>query len=331
MTTLEHYTLDPTAAVLLGDLGLSVDAILRRAGLPGDLLSGGPATLPAEQYFGLWRAMAAEADDPLLPIRIGRAVTFESFAPPIFAAMCSPNLSVAATRIARHKALMGPMRLVVTPQEQGLELDLRWPAHHEPPEVLTTTELVWWVALARLATRRRVAPVAATSVHRPAAGDALTDYLGVRVQRGERCTITFSDRDAALPFVTSNEQMWEFFEPELRRRLAQLEAGATTRQRVRAVLLELLPSGRATVNAVAKELAMSPRTLQRQLRSEGTGFQPVLRETRGSLAEHYLREGRLEVSEIAFLLGYDEPNSFYRAFHTWTGRTPQAARTSPVP
>lgn len=326
MSINEHYRLDPNARVLLSDLGLSVGNILRRAGLPGDTLSDGPATLTPERFYALWEAVAAEAADPGLPIRIGQAISVEAFHPPLFAALCSPNLGVAAARIATYKALIGPLRLVIATTGEGLEVELHWPPHHRPPEVLTTTELVWWVALARLATRTRVVPVAVTSAQPPSAASALADYLGVRVQQTERFTVTFSARDSARPFLTANEPMWEFFEPELRSRLAHLERGATVRQRVQAALLELLPSGRGTVDGVARELTMGARTLQRQLKSEGTNFQTVLNDTRRSIAHRYLSEGNLSVAEIAFLLGYDEPSSFYRAFHAWTGRTPLAAR-----
>jgi AraC-like DNA-binding protein len=79
------------------------------------------------------------------------------------------------------------------------------------------------------------------------------------------------------------------------------------------------------MQAVARAFALSSRTLQRQLKSENVTFQCVLNETREALAQHYLAQGRLTVAEIAFLLGYEDPSSFYRAFHSWTGQTPQSA------
>jgi AraC-like DNA-binding protein len=79
--------------------------------------------------------------------------------------------------------------------------------------------------------------------------------------------------------------------------------------------------------AVAGELAISTRTLQRRLQEENTSFQAVLAQTREALARHYLASGRLTAGEISFLLGYSDPNSFYRAFHVWTGQTAQHSRT----
>jgi len=201
-----------------------------------------------------------------------------------------------------------------------------WPARHRPPEILAVTELVWWVTLARLAPRTHVVP-AAVSGPRPAAGqEALVDYLGVRIRRSDRCTLVLGARDATRPFLTANEQLWDCFEPGLRRQLDRLEHGAAVRQRVRSVLLTLLPSGRATLDAVAGELSVGARTLQRHLREEGTTFQSVLDGTRKDLAHHYLRDRNLSVPEIAFLLGRHEPRSFSRALRSWTGRTPHETR-----
>ncbi len=121
--------------------------------------------------------------------------------------------------------------------------------------------------------------------------------------------------------------MWATFEPELRRRLADLSGPATTAERVRAALLEGIPSGLLTMEAMARKLALSKRTLQRRLEEEGTSYQQVLTETREALARHYLEKTALPAAEVAFLLGFDEPNSFYRAFRQWTGRTPDSLRS----
>jgi AraC-like DNA-binding protein len=94
------------------------------------------------------------------------------------------------------------------------------------------------------------------------------------------------------------------------------------------VLHECLPAGESSVNAVAGHLTMSPRTLQRQLQTEGTNFQAVLTGTRERLARRYLADRSLTTSQIAYLLAYGDTNSFYRAFRQWTGVTPEAARTS---
>jgi AraC-like DNA-binding protein len=125
--------------------------------------------------------------------------------------------------------------------------------------------------------------------------------------------------------------MWSIFEPALRKRLADLGASATTAERVRATLLEGLPSGKVGMDDVARRLALSKRTLQRRLEEEGTSYQDVLRATREALAVHYLERTDVPSAEISFLLGFEEPNSFFRAFNEWTGRTPETVRRDAVP
>ncbi|MGI5237927.1 helix-turn-helix domain-containing protein [Dactylosporangium sp. CA-139066] len=108
--------------------------------------------------------------------------------------------------------------------------------------------------------------------------------------------------------------MWRFFAPDLRRRLSDLQAAATVADGVRAALHETIPGGDPSMTAVSRHLAVSSRTLQRQLHLEGTTFQALLASTREDLARHYLGHSAMRSAEIAYLLGYEDTNSFYRAF-----------------
>ena len=90
-------------------------------------------------------------------------------------------------------------------------------------------------------------------------------------------------------------------------------------KQVKAILLEALPAGKYTVDDVAHELGISRRTLQRYLTEEHSTFQSILNETRKELAIYYFEHTTMETREIAFLLGYQEYNSFTRAFTVWTG------------
>ncbi len=328
MASAQPFTVNPGMGVLLADVGMSVGNVLRRAGLPGDLFTRGNVELSTEEYFGLWEAMEAEAEDPNLPLRLADVISMEVFDPPIFAAVCSPNLNVAASRIAEYKKLIGPMRLSVLQTSSRTTLEFIWPEGTTPPPILAAGELVFWVALTRMSTRVQVLPVSVTTPAPPADAQAYREYFGVTVRQARQQTVTFSARDARLPFVTANEGLWKFFEPQLRQRLAELEVGSKVADRVQAALLELLPSGQPAMDAVARALAVSTRTLQRRLREEGTTYQEVLGGTREALARHYLSISALSTAEISFLLGYEEPNSFYRAFRRWTGRTPDAMRSA---
>jgi AraC-like DNA-binding protein len=95
---------------------------------------------------------------------------------------------------------------------------------------------------------------------------------------------------------------------------------------VRELLVDALEAGEPDVDAVADELAISGRTLQRRLRDEGTSFREVLATTRRDLAEALLATGVGSVTEIAHRLGFSETAAFSRAFRRWTGQSPATWR-----
>ncbi|MFC9689252.1 AraC family transcriptional regulator ligand-binding domain-containing protein [Kribbella sp. NPDC056951] len=319
----QRFDLEPSLQALLRDLGLPPARVLRRAQLPADLFAHRPIELSPAEYYRFWEALAAEGGDRDLAVDIGEAISVEMFSAPIFAALCSPNLATAAQRLAAYKPLIGPLRLDVDTSD-ALTITCAWPS--DPPALLGTIELIFWTALARIATREQVRPARVTMPNPAANRAVIEDYLGTRLRKGTTYSIAFTAADATRPFLTENDQMWRVFAPDLRRRLADLQASATVADRVRAALTETLPAGDASIGAVTQQLATSARTLQRQLSQEGTSFQAILAGTRENLARHYLINGELRTSEIAFLLGYDDTNSFYRAFRTWTGTTPDAIR-----
>ena len=92
--------------------------------------------------------------------------------------------------------------------------------------------------------------------------------------------------------------------------------------RVRRLLTEKLPDGEFMQDAVASELAMSPRSLQRGLQKEGTNFKELLDMTRRDLAKNYIRENQLSLIEVCCLLGFSDQSNFTKAFKRWTGKTP---------
>jgi AraC-like DNA-binding protein len=328
MTEGKGYAIDTTWRTLLRDLGVAPADVLRRAGLPDDLLAQPSVRLPASAYYGLWNAIEQEVGDPLLPLRLCEAVRAESFSPPLFAALCSPDLLVAARRIGRYKALIGPIRFTVAETADVVTIEMAWPGTIPPPASLVVMELLFCVTLARMGTRAPIRPIGVTTLLTPEPRDAYAAFLGTPILRGPAHRVIFERADALRPFLTANDALWAAFEPELRRRLSDLEEHASTIERVRAVLLEGLPGGVISVEAVAAKLALSKRTLQRRIEAEGSSFAAILAQTREALARHYLRKTSLPAAEIAFLVGFGETASFYRAFRAWTGTTPEHARTA---
>ncbi|KFG98036.1 AraC family transcriptional regulator [Burkholderia paludis] len=324
---MNRFAISPGWRIVIVDLGLRVDEVLRRSQLPADLFTRPESGLTTREYFRMWQAIEEMVDEPAVALRVLDLVTTETFNPSIFAAMCSPNLEVAIRRIVQFKPLIGPIRLHVAREADLLTLTVQFLEQGVPPPgSLLAIELGFFVRVARLATRTRL-PARAVTLPRDLRPDpGYAQFFGVTPQYGDAPSVSLSLQDVRLPFVTANDAMWQIFEPDLRRRLDLLSAEAGIAERVRAALLELIPGGIATVDDVAGMLAISRRTLQRRLGDEGASFKAILAEVREKLAWHYLDRSDLPCNQIAFLLGYQDPNSFFRAFNEWTGMTPEAAR-----
>lgn len=108
--------------------------------------------------------------------------------------------------------------------------------------------------------------------------------------------------------------------------LADLESSKSTRGRVERLLMPVLHTGEASMDAVARELGLSRQTLFRKLRAEGVTFVGLLDELRHKLAVHYLAGKKVSVTETAYLVGFSDPAAFSRAFKRWTGTSPGAVR-----
>src|SRR5262249_11841518 len=111
--------------------------------------------------------------------------------------------------------------------------------------------------------------------------------------------------------------------------LAATPRSSALADRVRAALAEELRGGEPSAGATAARLKMSVRSLHRGLADDGASFGALLEQLRRELAVRYLDEDRVSIAEIAFLPGFAELSSFYKAFKRWTGATPAAYRARP--
>ena len=95
-----------------------------------------------------------------------------------------------------------------------------------------------------------------------------------------------------------------------------------------AACLALLSSIRP-LEAIAEQLAMSSKTLERRLAEQGQSFSTLLDRTRFDAVTHYLQDPDMRLTQIAYLAGYTEPATLVRAFKRWTGETPSKFRERP--
>lgn len=328
MKQAKHFAVHPGWRLIISDLGVTAGDLLALAELPADLFSRKDATLSPPEYFRLFLSLEQLVGESHLPLRLGGAISVEAFDPSLFACLCSPDLNVALARLAEYKRLCGPLALEVFVSETHTEVFIECYGYDTPlPRSLCAMELVFLTHLARIATRREIIPLEAELAALPNQTGPCEEFLGCRLQQGSRNRIRFLAEDASRPFLTENVSMWQFFEPELQMRLSMLETGASTRERVKSALLDMLPSGRSNIQDVCDRLAMSKRSLQRHLADETLSYQEVLNDTREDLARYYLSRSTISLGEISFLIGFLDTNSFLRAFKVWTGMTPGEYRS----
>jgi AraC-like DNA-binding protein len=153
-------------------------------------------------------------------------------------------------------------------------------------------------------------------------------FFGCPVEFGAQANLLgLADDALRIPLLTADPKLLLALRPFCDMAAeARGTASGTLRSAVEKEVERLLPHGKAKAQTVAKNLALSRRTLSRRLADEGTTHGEVVDQLRRSLALQYLKEPGMSVSQIAWLLGYEGSTSFNHAFRRWTGESPSAAR-----
>jgi AraC-like DNA-binding protein len=309
-----------TAAALTRDLRIVLPAARADARVPSTLiprLLAAAAFLLREPNLGL--RLAATGD----PRRHGLLD---------YLAATSPTLGAAWSQICRYLALWNEgvaIRQSLGPTEVALELRLS-PAADEPEGVrqllgLAAATLV--LAGHRYAGRPVPPRYTELACEAPADPAQWAATLGAPVSFAVPLTrIVYPPQTAVIVGATSDGALARILGRHADELLARLGDKTSWSGKVRDAILAELRRGEVHLSVVATAVVMSERTLQRRLRDEGTSFEEVLDQTRFALASSYLRDPALGIAEVAWLTGYTEIATFYRAFRRWTGSTPATYR-----
>ena len=221
------------------------------------------------------------------------------------------------------------MRLTERKEECIVEFTRLLSREFAPP-LLVDAVFASTLEIGRRGTGQPLHPLRVELKRNPAHREIHEAHYGCRVKfKAPRNAIVFRTADLDRPFTSYNAELLAMLGGQLERELAERKVWQTTvAARVKWILLRLLGGQSADLGEVAKDLGMSNRTLQRRITSEGTSFRQLVRDARCELARHYLLDPSLELAETAFLLGYEDPNSFFRAFREWEGTTPSEWRAA---
>jgi len=320
----KHFHFSGSNFTKLAELGVRPAAILRRAGLPQSFAGQARVLLKTEELFALWRAIGEVSATPAVGLLLGTEHKTERFHPIGLAALASENFGAAIDHMARYKQLTCPEEIVQERDDEEWSIQFRWLLADEiEPAVLIECAFAWVLSTARHGTGTRLSPVRVEFMQPRAHAKIIQRHFGCRVIcGGPRNAIVFRASDAQRPFVTRNAELLAMLAPQFEEELKHENKDENIVERVRVAVQQKLTGRRPTIEDIADALHVSSRTLQRRLQDEGSSFQRVLDEARHQLARHYLNNSYLELNEAAYLLGYEDGNSFVRAFRTWEGIPP---------
>lgn len=307
----------------LHQLGITASEIARQAQLPPTIVTDSNVT--ASDYFAIWQAYSDLIGDTADAI-IRLAAAFESthYPPAALATLHARDYRDALNRMVRYKQLCPPESLHIDESNERCTIQLDWLDAEQPgPPVLIGITLAYLLELGRRGTGQPLKAHSVEFTHPMGDLSALEDYFGCSVRIGAGCNrLTLCRSDLDLPFVSYNEELLEILTPVLEQSLNELQPIPSIAEKVKWIMKRSFARGRPDIQYIASELGMSNRTLQRRLMDEGVSFKQLLSQARHEQALVHLADPSLEIKEVAFLTGYEDQNSFYRAFRMWEGNTP---------
>jgi AraC-like DNA-binding protein len=265
-----------------------------------------------------------------LGLKIGNDIPVEQFDPVFIAALCARSFHQALTNMAHYKQQFCSEDLRIEAQADGWHISAVWNDMQEPaPSLLIDGMFASHMALGQRGSGRTLYPERILFARKPLHREMYEKHFHCPVEFNADCDVAiYSHQAMETPFRTFNPDMLALLLPQLEAQLRDDTVQPTFSDQVKMLLQNRLPSKQPTMQEIASDLNMSTRTLQRQLAEDHTGFQQLLDAARRELAQHYLSASSLDLSEIAYLLGYEETSSFHRAFRQWEGVSPGQWRTA---
>ena len=315
---LEEYNKDPLA-------------LFKKVQLDPNLMYQQGARYPLGKIADLWEQMETVIDDPCFGLRVATCWHPSNFGTLGYALLMSTCLRTTLERLIRFHRIISDApfgELKEDGEGNTLIFNLTNKGERQYSSAREDAALAWIMSLLRVNFQRPLAPVSLRLTH------SCPERCEGKYYSLFQCPITFDastagfelkidDADRILP--SGDKDLAEFNDQIMTKYLKTRKSDSLLLQVTR-IIVEHLPSGDATIENVASELFMSKRKLQRLLQAEGTSFLKLLNETREEIAKQYVRDKNMNLTEIAFLLGFSEQSTFSRSFKRWTGTSPSYFR-----
>jgi AraC-like DNA-binding protein len=305
-------------------LGYDIDLLLEPFGLTRAELDDPDGRLPARVCAEIFAAIQRERRVKNLALCI--AVEMPIGAHPLldYLGCSSESVGEGFKQLARYLGLVNPaVRLVFHEEEDPIRVLV------EGSIDSFTVELTISLSVLRLS-RESEDQLHVKRIcfrHEPEDAGAFRSVLGCEVETQSSWSGLALTREAwELPLRRRDPLLRNWLERKAAQILAHQEGQKGVAMDIQRLLAARANGGGTSIEAAARALAMSPRTLQRRLSEEGTSFDTLREEMRKQTAETFLADRTLSVGEVAFLLGFSEPAAFHRAFKRWHNTTPEAFR-----
>lgn len=314
--------------------GLALDEVVALIGIDAETLSDPDARVPAGRTYRAWDLVAERLDDPLFGLRAAEALHVALFDAYDFAVTSATTMRDGLERMMRHLRLQhdgAEIRLAIDGDEACVSVvfyETDGLPHHFCEFVVAV-----WLLRARSFITQRFAPRRLRFRHASQADPAeYARVLGVRpaFSAGADC-VTFDAAFLEQPLVSANPALGRLMDGYLGERQERVPDRQPVAVRARTQIELALREGTPSVSVVARQMAVSVRTLQRALSDAGTSFDALLDETRRALALGWVHDPGRSFKQLSNDLGFGQPTAFTRAFRRWTGQSPSQYRASLTP
>lgn len=288
---------------------------------------GADLTVSGQDYIAICHSIFAIAGDRADPVFLGSRMANGPVHPIFLAFAIAPKAREGLNRMARYKTLFGPVVLHLSPKNGGVRLEI---VADDPaltlPGCLAASMGIFMVEKCRNHSARQIIPdnvmLPADAFERP----GMAEFFGTCPVAGKNVVIEFSAQDMNAPFLSENHALWLEIKNDLDLQLERRDGKGKFSDTMEAAIRRALTLGPVRVDALCADIGVSRSTMQRKLQDEGASYQQILDKVRQELSIRYLSKSRLSPGEIAQLVGFSDPKSFYRAFKSWTNKPPTAFR-----
>jgi AraC-like DNA-binding protein len=327
-TTISSWAL--LIARALEQYGLESRAVFHQVGLDPDKLNDTNARYPVHLMQDLWRLcveLTGLESFGLSAAKHWHPTTFHALG---YAWLASGTLREAMERAQRYSRIVSDVATFDVAKAGGAyRFSLLYPKSDTPIAPASVDAAVGTLLImVREAYGDEVNPVMVAMPRvQPRSQSEYNEFFQSPIEfESNECSLSFMDDIVDKPLPTANAELAHANDKIIKDYIAHLDRECLA-ARIKAALLDYLSAGSVTESDMAAAVNMSLRSFQRKLREEGTSFKELLEETRQELADQYLKNSRLSLGEITFLLGFSEPSNFTRAFKRWKGVSPSEYRT----